>query len=199
MANRVVPPKRILNNFHYNTTTKPLNSPHPSVVVPPSILEKQLSPATTTPHSIDLKSSEKLFSSVSNSTLLHSSAVLHATAMGPMVDLGVWTMKSKLFQTGVLKDAMMAVTRKTFYKHFCAGEDAVAACRRIRSINEAGLRGILGYGVEEAHDNDCCDRNLNNFLHTVDVSISLPPSSVIYASLIFFFSSIEFMKILLNG
>lgn len=32
--------------------------------------------------------------------------------------------------------------------------------------------------VEDMHDNDSCDHNLNDFLHTVDVSSSLPPSSV---------------------
>ncbi|KAK2366122.1 proline dehydrogenase 2, mitochondrial [Trifolium repens] len=186
MATRVVPQK-IIKNLRYKTTTNPLNSSHPSAAATiDSLLEKQ--PPTTPPPPppssqqsasfLDLNDAEKLFSAVPTSTLLRSSAILHATAIGPVVDVGIWAMQSKLLQMGIMKDAVMAVTKRTFYEHFCAGEDAVAAGRSIRSVNEAGLRGMLVYGVEDAHDNEGCDRNLNGFLHTVDVSKSLPPSSV---------------------
>lgn len=90
----------------------------------------------------------------------------------------MWIMKSKLMEKGVLKDLMMASIRKTFYENFCAGEDAAAAGRSIRWLNDVGLRGMLVYGVEDAHDNEGCDRNLKGFLHTVHVSRSLPPNSV---------------------
>jgi len=78
-----------------------------------------------------------------------------------------------------LSNLAMATTRATFFDHFCAGEDAITAGKSIARLNEAGLRGMLVYGVEDAHDNAGCDRNLKGFLHTVDVSRSLPPSSVI--------------------
>ncbi|XP_027358818.1 proline dehydrogenase 2, mitochondrial-like [Abrus precatorius] len=183
MATRVIPP-RILKKVRYNTTTKPLNYDQPTlttVIAPPSIFEKP--PSSAVDHApssaaLNLEDPARLFSSVSTARLLRSSAVLHATAVGPMVDLGMWVMKSKLFQTGVLKDLVMSTTRKTFYEHFCAGEDAADAGRSIRALNDAGLRGMLVYGVEDAHDNDGCDRNLKGFLHTVDVSKSLPLNSV---------------------
>ncbi|XP_061353626.1 proline dehydrogenase 2, mitochondrial-like [Gastrolobium bilobum] len=185
MATRVIP-QRILKKIRYNTSTKPLNSPHlpslsPAAVVPPSLIEKPSSSATIYPPSstVNLEDAEKLFSSVPTAKLLRSSAVLHATAVGPMVDLGMRVMNSNLVQReGLSKDIVMATIRKTFYEHFCAGEDAAAAGRSIRSLNDTGLRGMLAYGVEDAHDNDGCDRNLNAFLHTVDVCRSLPPSSV---------------------
>ncbi|KAK7266684.1 hypothetical protein RIF29_19334 [Crotalaria pallida] len=200
MATRVIPP-RILKNIKYNTatatatataTTKPLNSAHPSIlsstaVALPSLYEKadhqkppSSSPVTTAAKSslLNLDDAEKLFSSVSTSKLLRSSAVLHATAMGPMVDFGMWIMKSRLMQTGVMKDFVMAAIKKTFFENFCAGEDAADAGRSIRWLNEVGLRGMLVYGVEDAHDNEGCDRNLKGFLHTVDVSRSLPLNSV---------------------
>ncbi|CAK8533311.1 unnamed protein product [Lathyrus sativus] len=185
MATRVLPQK-IVKNLRFQKTTKPLNSPRPATAaVAATLLEKQPQPATTTPQppsqsffSLDLNNAEKLFSTVPTSTLIRSSAVLHATAVGPMVDVGIWALQSRLLQKGIMKDAVMAVTKKTFFEHFCAGEDAAAAGRSIRSVNDAGLRGMLVYGVEDAHDNDGCDRNLNAFLHTVDVSKSLPPSSV---------------------
>ena len=96
-----------------------------------------------------------------------------------MVDVGMWVMRSKLVEReGVVRDAVMGAIRKSFFEHFCAGEDADEAGRKIRELNEAGLRGMLVYAVEDAHDNDGCDRNLNGFLRTVDASRSLPPSSV---------------------
>ncbi|RDX95023.1 Proline dehydrogenase 2, mitochondrial, partial [Mucuna pruriens] len=177
MATRVIP-RRIFKNFRYNTATKPFNCVHPSLspaIVPPLIFEKPPSPAVEV---LSLDDSERLFGSVSTSRLLRSSAVLHATAVGPMVDLGMWVMKSKMFQSGVMRDLVLATARETFYAHFCAGEDATAAGRSIRALNNAGLRGMLVYGVEDANDNDGCDRNLRGFLHTVDVSKSLPRSSV---------------------
>ncbi|CAI8594185.1 unnamed protein product [Vicia faba] len=185
MATRVVPQK-IVKNLPFKATAKPLNSFQPSTAaVTGAVLEKQPLPATTTTpsppqtlSSLDLNNAEKLFSTVPTSTLIRSSAVLHATAVGPMVDVGIWALQSRLLQKGIMKDAVMAVTKKTFFEHFCAGEDVVAAGRSIRSVNDAGLRGMLVYGVEDAHDNDGCDRNLNGFLHTVDVGKSLPPSSV---------------------
>ncbi|KAK7381157.1 hypothetical protein VNO78_33683 [Psophocarpus tetragonolobus] len=183
MATRVIPP-RILKNLRYNTITKPLNTAQPTIspAVAPSLFEKaQISVpviADTAMKGLNLEDGEQVFSSMSTKQLFQSSAVLHATAMGPMVDLGMWVMKSRLFQSGVLKDLVVATTRETFFSHFCAGEDAAEAGRSIKALNDAGLRGMLVYGVEDAHDNEGCDRNLRGFLHTVDVSKSLPPSSV---------------------
>ncbi|XP_004507254.1 proline dehydrogenase 2, mitochondrial-like [Cicer arietinum] len=182
MATRVVPP-RIFKNLRYKTTTtKTLNSSHPSAAAAvTSTVDLTPPPPPPSSHplsSLDLNNAERLFSAVPTSTLVRSTAVLHATAVGPMVDVGIWAMKSKLFQMGIMKDAVMAVTKKTFYEHFCAGEDTVAAGRSIRTVNNAGLRGMLVYGVEDAHDNESCDRNFDGFLHTVDVSRSLPPNSV---------------------
>ena len=197
MATRVIPP-RILKNLRYNTATKPLNAAatvaHPSLsaaVIPPYFLDRvdqNQQPATINPpvipETLNLNDGEGLFSHLPTTKLLRSSAILHATAFGPMVDFGMWMMSSKLMETDIFKYLVLGITKRTFYKHFCAGEDASTAAKSIASLNEAGLRGMLVYGVEDAHDNDACDRNLNGFLHTVDVSKSLPPSSVsIFSSL----------------
>ncbi|KAL5153257.1 Proline dehydrogenase 2, mitochondrial [Glycine soja] len=193
MATRVIPPRMILKNIRYNTATKPLKTTHPSlspVTATASLVKKPSSPATdawassapasvaTEAAALNLEDAEQLFASVSTRKLLRSSAVMHATAVGPVVDLGMRVMKSRVFQSGVLRNLLMAATKETFYAQFCAGEDAAAAGRSISALNEVGLRGMLVYGVEDAHENDGCDRNLKGFLHTVDVSKSLPPSSV---------------------
>ncbi|KAK7364958.1 hypothetical protein VNO80_13708 [Phaseolus coccineus] len=178
MATRVIPP-RILKKFRYNTATKPLNTVHPSLtpaIAPPAFFEKP--PSVAAEAALGMEDAERLFASVSTGRLLRSAAVLHATAVGPMVDLGMWVMKSPLLQSGLPRDLVMSATRETFFSHFCAGEDAAGASKSIRVLNDAGLRSMLVYGVEDAHDNEGCDQNLNGFLHTVTVSKSLPPSSV---------------------
>ncbi|XP_028778047.1 proline dehydrogenase 2, mitochondrial [Neltuma alba] len=196
MATRVIPP-RILRKVRYNTasSTKPLNYPQPSLspaaasaagaaVEPPVFLERTSSPQKppagplTGESLLNFDDVQRLFSFVPTSKLLRSSAVLHATASESMVDFGMWVMKSKLLEVEPLRNIIFAAVRRTFFDHFCAGEDAATAARSIKGLTDAGLRGMLVYGVEDAHDNDACDRNLNGFLHTVDVSRSLPPSSV---------------------
>ncbi|KAI9083367.1 hypothetical protein K1719_034581 [Acacia pycnantha] len=201
MATRTIP-RQIIAKVRYNTTssttTKPLNFPTPSlsaaaasaagdaVATPPPVFLERTSnlhkPPTAGPITgeslVNLDDVQRLFSFVPTSKLLRSSAVLHATGSESIVDFGMWVMKSKLMEVDVLRNIILAAVRRTFFEHFCAGEDAVTAARSIKGLTDAGLRGMLVYGVEDAHDNDACDRNHAGFLHTVDVSRSLPPSSV---------------------
>ncbi|KAL9323626.1 hypothetical protein ACSQ67_008483 [Phaseolus vulgaris] len=154
MATRVIPP-RILKKFRYNTVTKPLNAVHPSLtpaIAPPAFFEKP--PSVAAEVALGMDDAERLFASVSTGRLLRSASVLHATAVGPMVDLGMWFMKSPLLQSGLPRDLVMSVTRETFFSHFCAGEDAAGASKSIGVLNDAGLRSMLVYGVEDAHDNE---------------------------------------------
>ncbi|XP_027349062.1 proline dehydrogenase 2, mitochondrial-like [Abrus precatorius] len=179
MATRVIP-QRILRNLRYNTAST-VHAPLSHTLSPPCVLDpKPPSSAVLRPAADDLNlhDVEKLFSFVSTPKLLRSSAVLHATALEPMVDFGTWLMRSNLMHMEGFRDVVLAAVRRTFYSHFCAGEDASTAGKSIASLNDAGLRGMLVYSVEDANDNDACDRNLQGFLDTVRVSRSLPPSSV---------------------
>ncbi|KAK7394321.1 hypothetical protein VNO78_14844 [Psophocarpus tetragonolobus] len=171
MATRVIPP-RILRKLGYNTATKPL-SPTPYVLPPTSAVLRPSAAAD-----LSFSDVEKLFSHVTTPALLRSTAVLHATALEPMVDFGTWLMRSNLMHLHPLRHLILSTVRNTFYHHFCAGEDASSAASSIRSLNHVGLRGMLVYGVEDALDNNACDRNLNGFLRTIHVTRSLPPSSV---------------------
>ena len=120
----------------------------------------------------------RLFETVPTGKLLRSAANLHMVAMEPMVDLGMWMMRSRLMTTPGVKDVILGFIRSTFYEHFCAGEDAAATSKSVRALNEAGLRGMLVYALEYASDNESCDRNLQSFLDTVESTKSLPRSSV---------------------
>nr|BAA11682.1 proline oxidase precursor [Arabidopsis thaliana] len=126
---------------------------------------------------LDLSDQARLFSSIPTSDLLRSTAVLHAAAIGPMVDLGTWVMSSKLMDASVTRGMVLGLVKSTFYDHFCAGEDADAAAERVRSVYEAtGLKGMLVYGVEHADDAVSCDDNMQQFIRTIEAAKSLPTS-----------------------
>ncbi|KAI8541834.1 hypothetical protein RHMOL_Rhmol08G0092400 [Rhododendron molle] len=186
MANRFVSPKKLLQTALLRSlSTRPLNSAAPSslTAASPLTLEEKPITTTTTPFTttttssnsiINLDDTKSLFSSLSTTKLLRSAINLHAAAVEPMVDLGMWVMNSKLMDTGLLR----GVIRHTFFDHFCAGENPAEACRKVSEISDSGLRGMLVYALEHAGDNESCDRNLDGFLRTVEAAKSLPRSSV---------------------
>ncbi|XP_009378320.2 proline dehydrogenase 1, mitochondrial [Pyrus x bretschneideri] len=184
MANRVIPAASKLLK-----TIGPLNSASSTTISaisqPIGHAEKAPHPTTTTTNadSVTLSLSsfddaDKLFASVSTSRLLRAALNLHMVAVEPMVDVGMWVMRSRLMQTPLIKDVILGLIRSTIYDQFCAGEDAVAAGKSVMELNEAGLRGMLVYSLEYAGDNEACDRNLQGFLDTAESTKSLPPSSV---------------------
>ncbi|WVZ26668.1 hypothetical protein V8G54_005212 [Vigna mungo] len=170
MAFRVLS-RRILNNIHCSTAMKPRNACHTSLS---TATVSSSSPAMT----LNLEDVEQLFGSVSTKQLLRSSAIQHAMAVDSLVDLGIWVTKLKVFESGMLRDLVMTTMRHTLYANYCAGEDAAAAGRSILALNDTRLRSMLAFGAEDALDNEDCDENLQGFLHSVEVTKSLPPSSV---------------------
>jgi proline dehydrogenase len=197
MADRVFPRKKLLKSLsHRYFFSRPLNSatssspPSSSISLnlsstakPEQIIQKQ-SPTNAIPSNnsslINLHDAEKLFSSVPTTKLLRAMANLHLAGMEPMVDFGMWVMKSKLMNMEYIRDIVLGLVRHTIYEHFCAGEEALAIGDTVRSLHRggAGLRAMLVYAVEYASDNQSCDRNLEAFLYTVEIAKSLPPSSV---------------------
>ncbi|XP_010257831.1 PREDICTED: proline dehydrogenase 2, mitochondrial-like [Nelumbo nucifera] len=130
---------------------------------------------------LNLDDVEKLFKSVSTVQLLRSSLNLHMAAFGPVVELGMWVMRSRLVETAIIREFILTTVKHTFYEHFCAGENVEEASRTLQRLWNDGLTGILDYSLEDATDNDSCDRNLEEFLKTVDSTKFLPPSSVSFA------------------
>lgn len=188
MATRIVaPPKKALIS-NLRALARPLNSVPSSITaaVPGQFAgfeekHEQAPPLTAAQPSppIDLADPERLFSSVPTAKLIRSVANLHAAAVGPVVDLGIRVMKSRVIMgTGLAREAVLGVVRRTFYEHFCGGQDDVEAADTVRRLNEAGLRGMLDYAVEDAEDNPSCDRNLDAFLQTVESTKTLPQGYV---------------------
>lgn len=44
-------------------------------------------------------------------------------------------------ETGLAREAVLGTVRRTFYEHFCGGEDTVEAAATVRQLNEPGLGG----------------------------------------------------------
>ncbi|KAL2325629.1 LOW QUALITY PROTEIN: hypothetical protein Fmac_024687 [Flemingia macrophylla] len=136
-------------------------SPFPSPVLPPPT--SVLRPVAA--DNLNFNDHHKLFSHLPTSDLLHSAAVLHATAVDPLVDFGTWLLRvNGLARSSSPPSATPSTT--TF------APDAAAAAKSIRALSRANLPGMLVYSIEDALDNHACDRNFHNFLRTFDVSRS---------------------------
>ncbi|KAK4802092.1 hypothetical protein SAY86_000295 [Trapa natans] len=195
MAPRIVAPsKKALVCCNLSVLARRLLSSAPSPITAASVpvqlsglqekhIHDRSPPTFTAPRQasplIDLDDPERLFSAVPTAKLIRSVGNLHVAAVGPVVDFGIWVMKSRMIMgTELAREALIGVVRRTFYEHFCGGEDTVEAAATVRRLNEAGLRGMLDYAVEDAEDNPSCDRNLDAFLQTVESTKSLPPGHV---------------------
>ncbi|XP_071692122.1 proline dehydrogenase 2, mitochondrial-like [Rutidosis leptorrhynchoides] len=126
----------------------------------------------------DFNDTKGLFSSVTTGKLLRSSANLNLAAVGPVVDLGMWVMRSKVMEIGLLREIVLGLIKHTSYEHFVAGADLEETGRTVTKLWKSGLRGMLDYGLEHAVDNHSCDLNAQQFIETVESTQSLPPSSV---------------------
>ncbi|KAL0540609.1 hypothetical protein IC582_020618 [Cucumis melo] len=156
---------------------RPLNtaasSPAAAFTAPPPPLH--LNPPSTP--TVDFTDSRALFGSIPTSDLLHATATLHASAIGPVVDVGMWVMNSKLMDVELFRDVVLGTVKHTFYRHFCAGEDDTSVAKTVRRLHDVGLRSMLDYALEYADDEASCDRNLDGFLRTVEATKSLPSGS----------------------
>ncbi|KAL4568617.1 hypothetical protein LXL04_024232 [Taraxacum kok-saghyz] len=158
-----------------NTTSTIFPTPPPSTPAPPSSTVV----ADHVRESIfDFEDTKGLFSSVTTGKLMRSAANLNLAAVEPVVDMGVWVMKSRLMQVGLLREIVMGAIKHTSYEHFVAGADTEETGRTVKKLWESGLRGMLDYGLEHAIDNESCDINAQEFIKTVESTQSLPPSSV---------------------
>ncbi|KAM0949534.1 putative proline dehydrogenase [Dioscorea sansibarensis] len=155
----------------------PLNLPKSIALLHSSALNLTAITPTSS-QTLDLDDTHRLFSSIPTSSLISSLSHLYAMAFSPLVDLGIAAFRSRVISgTEIGRRAIKA----TAYARFCAGEDAESAARTLTELWDRGMRGILDYGLEDAEDNAACDRNLAGFLHTVEMTSSLPRDSVSFA------------------
>ncbi|KAK4477525.1 hypothetical protein RD792_016754 [Penstemon davidsonii] len=135
-------------------------------------------PNTATDPVLNLHDSEKLFSSVSTPKLIKSSITLQLASAEPMVDFGMWVMNSKFMEIPIIRKMILDVIEYTFYEHFCAGKNLKEADKTVKRLWDGGLRAMLDYGLEHANDNDSCERNLDEFIQTIESTQTQPISPV---------------------
>lgn len=176
--------KTISSSTYPRYLVRLLNSASTSVPAVPSSSYDDKPPAPALAEravedSFDLDDVGRLFCSLGTWPLLCSAASLHAAAVGPVVDIGTWVMDSKVIMgTGALRDTVLWGVRRTFYEQFCAGEDMAQVVESVRRVNTLGLRAMLDYALEDVEDGSSCDRNMEEFLTTINTTRTLPPSSV---------------------
>lgn len=118
--------------------------------------------------------------SVPTPKLIKSSAILHIASMDPMVGFGVQVMNSRLMKYSISRKVVLESIEHTFYDHFCGGKDLGEADRTVKKLWDSGLRAMLDYSLEHTLDNGSCDRNLEEFIRTIESTKSLPTSPVSY-------------------
>ncbi|CAH9088743.1 unnamed protein product [Cuscuta epithymum] len=180
-------PTLLLKNLSRHSRRCLLNSAPSSIAaaaVPPSgnpavIADPKTATATAPGKALlNLDDAKELFSSVSTTKLLKSSVTLHMTAVEPLVDVGLWVMKSRLMGVPLLRESILGIVKLLFYDHFCGGKDLQEVGRTVSKLSESGLKAMLDYGLEHATDNSSCDISLKEILQTADSVNSLPSSSV---------------------
>lgn len=191
MAIRITP--KLFQRF--SQFTKPLSSSPSTIPVlplnfdvkPESFVVKQPETETETETEtrsqnsssiLDFEDTQKLFSTFSTTKLIRSVFNLNMASIDPVVDMGIWVMRSKLLQVPGFRQAIIGSVKHSFYEQFVAGKDLMETSQTVKKIYDAGLRGMLNYGLEHAYDNESCDQNFKTFLNTIESTNFFPPSSV---------------------
>lgn len=91
-----------------------------------------------------------------------------------------------------LRKVVLGAIEHSFYEHFCAGKDLNEAYRTVRNLRDAGLGAMLDYGMEHANDSESCDKNLAEFVQTIE-STKLHPTSPVSTSFLLMNCSIARM------
>ncbi|KAI3861366.1 hypothetical protein MKX03_016181 [Papaver bracteatum] len=133
---------------------------------------------TSDEKTLDFDDGKRLFKSVTTGKLIRSILNQQMASYDPIVNIGIWVMRSRLFHISFIRYIILFVVKHTFYDHFCVGENLDEARTTLQKLCNGGLKGIMDYGLEDATDNKSCDRNFNEFLKIVDTTKLLPPSSV---------------------
>ncbi|XP_021749581.1 proline dehydrogenase 2, mitochondrial-like [Chenopodium quinoa] len=173
----------------FSQITRPLNSsPSTLPVLPFNFDEKSESFVVKKPETetktktessiLNFENTQELFPTFSTTKLIRSVFNLNMASIDPVVDMGIWVMRSKLLDVPGFRQAILGSVKHSFYEQFVAGKDLKETSETVQKLYGDGLRGMLNYGLEHAYDNDSCDQNYKTFLNTIESTKLFPPSSV---------------------
>ncbi|XP_051118986.1 proline dehydrogenase 2, mitochondrial-like [Andrographis paniculata] len=131
------------------------------------------------PKTIDLDDHTKLYASFTTAKLMKSWLTLKVAAKGSVAAVGSWVINSRAMDDPIAKAAILGFTERTFFGHFCGGKDLLEAGRTVQMLWDTGLNAMLDYGLEHSDDNLSCDRNLAEFLASIEWTKSLPNSQCV--------------------
>eukprot|EP00271_Cylindrocystis_brebissonii_P018517 TRINITY_DN528_c0_g2_i1.p1 TRINITY_DN528_c0_g2~~TRINITY_DN528_c0_g2_i1.p1 ORF type:complete len:745 (+),score=104.35 TRINITY_DN528_c0_g2_i1:620-2854(+) len=144
-----------------------------------NLLRRQVASGGRDP--LNLDDAQALFARLTTSELAGALLNLELAANEMFVDFGTAVLRSPLMKSKLLSAPVLGTVKRTSYAHFCAGETVEEAAKTLQRMWELGLRGILDFSVEDAHDSAMCDKNLEGFLRTIRQSAVLPEGSVSFA------------------
>ncbi|KAH9625244.1 hypothetical protein KSS87_016281 [Heliosperma pusillum] len=99
-------------------------------------------------------------------------------SMDPVVEMGIWVMRSKLMEIPGFRQAILGTVKHSFYEQFVAGKNLLETSKMVGKLWEAGLKGMLNYGLEHAFDNHSCDNNYQTLFNTIESTNIFAPSSI---------------------
>jgi hypothetical protein len=95
---------------------------------------------------LDFNNTAAAYSSMSDVDIMRAVAVFTACGCSPLVRHAEWLLACATRLLG--QRAVAALVRPTFFRHFCAGEDADSIAPALARLREAGVGGILDYAAE---------------------------------------------------
>ncbi|CAI5525741.1 unnamed protein product, partial [Closterium sp. Naga37s-1] len=137
--------------------------------------------AAAAAESLNVENVQKLFQQLSTSEVANAILNLEMAAREMVVDASSALLTSPVMRIPLVAGPVLWGVRKTAHKHFCAGETLEEAVATLDRMQQLGLKGILDFSVEDALDDETCDRNMEGFLRTIRMASQLSPPMVSFA------------------
>jgi hypothetical protein len=101
-------------------------------------------------HKTDFDDAKTTYGGKTLGSLLRSYVVFSLCTIGPLVrnSESLFKLSNQVFGTTLTE----FVVKKTFFAHFCGGEDVQGLRPTIKELNANGINGILDYAAENAPD-----------------------------------------------
>lgn len=100
-----------------------------------------------TPPQLDFDNAAAAYANHSNAAIIRSLAVFSLCSIQPLVKWADTVLRRMKMVLG--KDFVNGIVKRTFFRHFCAGEDGEEIKPTLHELYENGIGGILDYAAED--------------------------------------------------
>jgi len=120
------------------------------------------------PFVLQFEDTQSSFQKKSSFDLMQSLVVLRLCAMEPLVKYAPKLIQASIYAK--LDALVFFVIKRTFFKHFCAGEDLDEVREVIGKLHDASIGSILDYSAEGAVGNDAdLDTSALRIMETIEL------------------------------